>query len=194
MANLRASIIGGWVLLHFYHYTCCSTHYDDLNHNRLDHTGSLIINYDAQQNGNKVGGNNVPGHSSELGKGASNPEFSHEFPFSMSKISGEGETAVEHLIQVLINHMHFQLSAYGNCLFASSENELDVKRSPGLLMKYLAVEDCALQVRSLQALGYVLISRHEYMLENDIGKILEGTLSDVANDRLKWYFIQFYTC
>ncbi|KAK2367661.1 sister chromatid cohesion protein SCC2 [Trifolium repens] len=113
---------------------------------------------------------------------------------SMSKISGEGETAVEHLIQVLINHMHFQLSAYGNCLFASSENELDVKRSPGLLMKYLAVEDCALQVRSLQALGYVLISRHEYMLENDIGKILEGTLSDVANDRLKWYFIQFYTC
>jgi hypothetical protein len=52
--------------------------------------------------------------------------------------------------KVLINHMHFQLSAYGNCLFASSENELDAKRSPGLLMKYLAVEDCALQVRSLQ--------------------------------------------
>ncbi|MCI16305.1 nipped-B-like protein-like, partial [Trifolium medium] len=122
----------------------------------------------------------------------------------MSKIAGKGATAVEHLIQVFFKCLEdtqavvnkqqvgrslFSLGLlirYGNCLFASSGNELvDVKKSLGLLMKFLAVEDCTLQVRSLQALGYVLIARPEYMLENDIGKILEGTLSNVANERIK---------
>jgi cohesin loading factor subunit SCC2 len=41
----------------------------------------------------------------------------------------------------------------------------------------------------LQALGYVLIARPEYMLENEIGKILERTLSSVANERLKVIYI-----
>ncbi|CAJ2665786.1 unnamed protein product [Trifolium pratense] len=128
---------------------------------------------------------------------------------SMSKIAGKGATAVQHLIQVFFKCLEdtqavvnkqqvgrslFSLGLlirYGNCLFAGSGNELvDVKRSLGLLMKYLAVEDCTLQVRSLQALGYVLIARPEYMLENDIGKILEGTLSNIANERIKMQALQ----
>lgn len=40
-------------------------------------------------------------------------------------------------------------------------------------------------VRSLQVLGYVLIARPEFMLEHDIGKILEETLSSHADARLK---------
>ena len=37
----------------------------------------------------------------------------------------------------------------------------------------------------LQASGFILIARPEYMLEEDIGKIIENTLSDGANGRMK---------
>lgn len=37
----------------------------------------------------------------------------------------------------------------------------------------------------LQALGFVLIARPEYMLEKDIGKILEATFSSSSDVRLK---------
>lgn len=37
----------------------------------------------------------------------------------------------------------------------------------------------------LQALGYVLIARPEYMLEKDVRNILEATLSSGADVRLK---------
>ncbi|KAJ1398768.1 Zinc finger, PHD-type [Sesbania bispinosa] len=127
---------------------------------------------------------------------------------SVSKMAGKGAAVVEHLIQVFFKCLDTQavdnkqqvgrslfclglLIRYGNCLLASSNNNLvDVRRSLNLFMKYLAVEDFVVKVRSLQALGFVLIARPEYMLERDIGKILEGTLSSTADARLKVQALQ----
>lgn len=50
---------------------------------------------------------------------------------------------------------------------------------------------------ALQALGYILISSPEYMLEKDIGKILEASLASSADFRLKvHYFLlcTFFLC
>ncbi|KAI5394354.1 hypothetical protein KIW84_061151 [Lathyrus oleraceus] len=51
-------------------------------------------------------------------------------------------------------------------------------------------KDVGAYVISLQALGYVLIARPEFMLEHDIGKILEETLSSHADARLKIQALQ----
>ncbi|XP_061369299.1 sister chromatid cohesion protein SCC2 isoform X2 [Gastrolobium bilobum] len=127
---------------------------------------------------------------------------------SLSKMAGKGAAVVEHLIQVFFKHLEAQavdnkqqvgrslfclglLIRYGNCLLASSSNKLiDVRRSISLFIKYLSVEDFIIKVRSLQALGFVLIARPDYMLENDIGKIVEGTLSSTADARLKIQALQ----
>ncbi|KAG4403523.1 hypothetical protein GLYMA_01G130950v4 [Glycine max] len=76
------------------------------------------------------------------------------------------------------------LICYGNQLLASSIL-IDVGRSVRLFMKYLFVEDFVVKVRSLQALGFVLIARPEYMLENDVGKILEETISSTSDTSIK---------
>ncbi|KAH1162890.1 hypothetical protein GYH30_001420 [Glycine max] len=76
------------------------------------------------------------------------------------------------------------LICYGNQLLASSIL-IDVGRSVRLFMKYLFVEDFVVKVRSLQALGFVLIARPEYMMENDVGKILEETISSTSDTNIK---------
>ncbi|XLT00033.1 hypothetical protein HN51_049384 [Arachis hypogaea] len=55
---------------------------------------------------------------------------------------------------------------------------------------FLFEEDFVVKARSLQALGFILIARPEYMLEKDIGKILEGTLSSNADTCLKIQVLQ----
>ncbi|XP_057447706.1 sister chromatid cohesion protein SCC2 isoform X2 [Lotus japonicus] len=127
---------------------------------------------------------------------------------SVSKMAGKGAAVVEHLIQVFFKYLDKEavdskqlvgrslfciglLVRYGNCLLASSSNQhSDVKRSLNLCMKYLVVEDLGLKARSLQALGFVLIARPEYMLEKDIGKILERSLSSTADTCLKIQALQ----
>ncbi|KAJ6822204.1 nipped-B-like protein [Iris pallida] len=52
------------------------------------------------------------------------------------------------------------------------------------------MEDFSLKVRALQALGSLLIAKPEYMLEKDIGKILEASLSSGADSRLKMQALQ----
>ncbi|RDX75201.1 Sister chromatid cohesion protein SCC2, partial [Mucuna pruriens] len=122
---------------------------------------------------------------------------------SVSKMAGKGAAVLEQLIQFFFKCLDSQavdnkqkvgrslfclglLIRYGNQLLASSSNKLiDVGSSLRLFMKYLSVEDFVVKVRSLQALGFVLIARPEYMLENDVGKILEETLSSGADTRLK---------
>ncbi|KAG4911704.1 hypothetical protein JHK82_052305 [Glycine max] len=122
---------------------------------------------------------------------------------SVSKMSGKGAAVVEQLIQFFFKCLDTQavdnkqkvgrslfclglLIRYGNRLLASSSNKLiDVGSSVKLFMKYLCVEDFVVKVRSLQALGFVLIARPEYMLENDVGKVLEETLSSASDTRLK---------
>ncbi|XP_027357770.1 sister chromatid cohesion protein SCC2 [Abrus precatorius] len=126
---------------------------------------------------------------------------------SVSKMAGKGAAVVEHLIQVFFRCLDIQadnkqqvgrslfclgsLIRYGNRLLASSSNRLiDVRRSLSLFTRYLSADDFVVKVRSLQALGFVLIARPEYMLENDIGRILEGTLSSTADTRLKIQALQ----
>ncbi|XLU22022.1 hypothetical protein S245_058088, partial [Arachis hypogaea] len=67
----------------------------------------------------------------------------------------------------------------------SSNKVIDVRTSLTLCIKFLFEEDFVVKARSLQALGFILIARPEYMLEKDIGKILEGTLSSNADTCLK---------
>ncbi|KAI8534083.1 hypothetical protein RHMOL_Rhmol10G0060800 [Rhododendron molle] len=70
------------------------------------------------------------------------------------------------------------------------DQNIDVKNSLKLFKKYLHAEDFIIKARSLQALGYVLIARPEYMLEKDVGKILEATLSSGTDVRLKLQALQ----
>ena len=46
----------------------------------------------------------------------------------------------------------------------------------------------------LQALGFVLIARPEFMLEKDIGKIIEATLTSGSHVRLKVIIIPCVQC
>ncbi|KAL1338205.1 sister chromatid cohesion protein SCC2 [Arachis hypogaea] len=122
---------------------------------------------------------------------------------SVSNIGSKGAAVVEHLIQVFykcldnkqqVGRSLFCLGSlirYGNSLLVSSSNKvIDVRRSLTLCIKFLSEEDFVVKARSLQALGFILIARPEYMLEKDIGKILEGTLSSNADIRLKIQALQ----
>ncbi|KAI4346656.1 hypothetical protein L6164_007534 [Bauhinia variegata] len=127
---------------------------------------------------------------------------------SVSKMAGKGAAVIEHLIQVFSKRLDAQavdnkqqvgrslfclglLIRYGSGLLASSSNNtIDVKRSLSLFIKYLSMEDFIVKVRSLQALGFVLIAMPQYMLENEIGKILEATLASGSDTRLKIQALQ----
>ncbi|XP_043723942.1 sister chromatid cohesion protein SCC2 [Telopea speciosissima] len=127
---------------------------------------------------------------------------------SLSKVAGKGASLVEYLIQVFLKRLDALgvdnkqqvgrslfclglLVRYGNELLVSSNNQnIDVIKSLSLLKKYLSSEDFVIKVRSLQALGFVLIARPEYMLEKDVGKILEASLSSGCDARLKMQSLQ----
>lgn len=124
---------------------------------------------------------------------------------SVSKVSGKGATVVEYLIQLVMKHLESLKSnnykQIGRSLFClgvlirygcslpaapgSSGRSIDVLSSLNLFKKYLQAQDFSVKVRSLQALGYVLIARPECMLEKDIGNILEATLSSGTDTHLK---------
>ncbi|XP_058184765.1 sister chromatid cohesion protein SCC2 isoform X2 [Rhododendron vialii] len=129
---------------------------------------------------------------------------------SLSRVAGKGSAVVEYLIQVFFKHLDALgfdnkqqvgrslfclglLIRYGNSLLSTScsiDQNIDVKNSLKLFKKYLHAEDFIIKARSLQALGYVLIARPEYMLEKDVGKILEATLSSGTDVRLKMQALQ----
>ncbi|KAK1438915.1 hypothetical protein QVD17_04727 [Tagetes erecta] len=129
---------------------------------------------------------------------------------SMSKVSGNGASVVGYLMQLFfkrLDSLGFNnvqqvcrslfclglLIRYGSSLMArslSSKQNLAISDSLNLFKKYFHAEDFALRIRSLQALGYVLIARPEFMLEKDIQNILEATLSSSTDDRLKMQSLQ----
>ncbi|RZC88852.1 hypothetical protein C5167_031227 [Papaver somniferum] len=57
-------------------------------------------------------------------------------------------------------------------------------------MSYLCSENFVIKVRALQALGFVLIAKPEYMLQREIGKIMEATLAPGSDDQLKMQALQ----
>ncbi|XP_022774564.1 sister chromatid cohesion protein SCC2-like isoform X2 [Durio zibethinus] len=127
---------------------------------------------------------------------------------SVSKKAGTGGAVVEYLIQLFFKLLDSHatdnkqqvgrslfclglLIRYGNSLFSGSSNKnIDVASSLSLFKNYLLMDDFSIKVRSLQALGFALIARPEYMLEKDIGKILEAALTPSSNVRLKMQALQ----
>lgn len=127
---------------------------------------------------------------------------------SLTKVAGKGASVVECLIQVFFKRLDALavdnkqqvgrslfclglLIRYGNPLLTTSSNKnVDLISSISLFKKYLYGEDFVVKVRALQALGYVLIARPEYMLEKDVRNILEATLSSGADVRLKIQALQ----
>ncbi|KAL0450479.1 UNVERIFIED_CONTAM: Sister chromatid cohesion protein SCC2 [Sesamum latifolium] len=108
---------------------------------------------------------------------------------SAGKVSGKGANVVEYLIQLFFK----RLDALGldnkqpitGCIKQKNMQISSISK------KYLeADDDCILKVRALQALGYVLIARPECMLQKDVGKILEATLSANSDVRLKMQSLQ----
>ncbi|XP_057769612.1 sister chromatid cohesion protein SCC2 isoform X2 [Salvia miltiorrhiza] len=129
---------------------------------------------------------------------------------SAGKVSGKGASVVEYLIQLFykrLDALGFDnkqqvgrslfclglLIRYGSPLLdasASNPRNMDVASSIDLFKKYLQAEDFIIKVRALQALGYVFIARPECMLQKDVSKILEATLSTSADVRLKMQSLQ----
>ncbi|KAI3665842.1 hypothetical protein L6452_44477 [Arctium lappa] len=129
---------------------------------------------------------------------------------SLSKVAGKGASVIGYLIQVFFKRLDALgfdnkqqvgrslfclglLIRYGNSLLGmslSSKQNLDVVSSLSLFKKYFYAEDFALKIRSLQALGYVLIARPDFMLEKEIENILEMTLSSSSDARLKMQSLQ----
>ncbi|KAB2011309.1 hypothetical protein ES319_D09G010600v1 [Gossypium barbadense] len=127
---------------------------------------------------------------------------------SVSRKAGNTGDVVEYLIQLFFKLLDSRatdnkqqvgrslfclglLIRYGNSLFGgSSSKNIDVASSISLFKKYLEMDDFSIKVRSLQALGFALIARPEYMLEKDIGKILEAALAASSNVRLKMQMLQ----
>ncbi|XP_019084191.1 PREDICTED: nipped-B-like protein [Camelina sativa] len=127
---------------------------------------------------------------------------------SVSKLAGKGVSIVEHLLQFFFKRLEGQgsdntqiagrslfclglLIRHGNTLISTSGGKIfNLSGCLNLFKRHLQTEDLALKVRSLQALGFILIARPEYMLEEDIGKIIESTLSDEANGRMKMQALQ----
>ncbi|GER49338.1 sister chromatid cohesion 2 [Striga asiatica] len=129
---------------------------------------------------------------------------------SVGKVSGKGASVVDYLIQLFykrLDALGFDnkqqvgrslfclglLIRYGSSLLVantSNARNIDVGSSINLFKKYLQAEDFIIKVRALQALGYVLIARPEYMLQKDVGKIIEGTLSANVDTRIKMQSLQ----
>ncbi|PKU66619.1 sister chromatid cohesion protein SCC2 isoform X2 [Dendrobium catenatum] len=127
---------------------------------------------------------------------------------SLSRMTDKGAGLVEHLFQIFFRHLcnpNFDnkqglerslfcigiLLRYGNeFMFSSNDQQPHIVQGLKLLKKYLVLEDFGLKVRALQALGYALIAEPEYMLKEDIGKILEGSLASDVDPRIKMQAVQ----
>lgn len=127
---------------------------------------------------------------------------------SVSEVARKDASVVEYLLQLFFKHLDSQgadnmqqvgrclfclglLIRYGNSLLSTSGNKhFNIVSCLNLFKKYLLMEDFSIKVRSLQALGFILIARPEYMLEKDIEKILEATLSPGSEVRLKMQALQ----
>ncbi|XP_048494464.1 sister chromatid cohesion protein SCC2 isoform X2 [Beta vulgaris subsp. vulgaris] len=126
---------------------------------------------------------------------------------SLNKIGGKGARLIQFLIQVFVKRLDALgvdnkqqvgrslfclglLIRYGSTLLSGLNDGVDIVSSLSLFKKYLLADDFGIKVRALQALGFVLIARPEYMLEKDVGKILAATLSSSCDARLKLQALQ----
>eukprot|EP01018_Ginkgo_biloba_P006884 Gb_05661 [translate_table: standard] len=126
---------------------------------------------------------------------------------SLSKVASKGVSSFEYLVRRFFKHLDMYkarlvpedklhvlrclfclglLVRYGADLIASMDkHEISIVQILSLYKHYLRSEDFNVKVRSLQALGFFFIARPQFMMEKDIGKILEATLSSGADTRIK---------
>ncbi|EEE66449.1 hypothetical protein OsJ_22834 [Oryza sativa Japonica Group] len=124
---------------------------------------------------------------------------------ALSKAADRGPRLLEYLVNIFYKHLSGSNSSnsdsqllgrslfclglllrYGSQLMAASENQLDFPKIISLLKKeYLLKDDFSLKVRGLQALGYILIAKPDFMLRKDISTLIESSLSSVVDYRLK---------
>ncbi|KAJ3669807.1 hypothetical protein LUZ60_010131 [Juncus effusus] len=121
---------------------------------------------------------------------------------SLSKTAARGANQVVYLVHVFYKHLNGPsadnnlilgrslfclglLYRYGYELMSSCETRIEIDKILGLLQKYLRMDDFSLKVRALQALGNVLIAKPEYMLEKDIMKLIEASLSSDVHIKMK---------
>ncbi|KAL4184364.1 hypothetical protein AMTRI_Chr10g225240 [Amborella trichopoda] len=129
---------------------------------------------------------------------------------TLSKVSSKGARLIDYLIQRFFKHLDSckdelkpenkeplgrslfcigVLLRYGAKLISSNIDTYNVTIL-SILKRYLCSEDFDLKVRSLQALGYILIAKPEYMMDRDVSKILEATLSSGSDTRIKMQALQ----
>ncbi|KAJ4812552.1 Nipped-B-like protein [Rhynchospora pubera] len=126
---------------------------------------------------------------------------------SLSKTAARGAKQVDFLVHVFYKHLRGPTSdnnqmlgrslfclglllRYGYELMISCDTCVEISKILGLLKRFLLMEDFSLKVRALQALGNVLIAKPEYMLEKDIMRLLEASLSSDVDTRLKIQSLQ----
>uniref|UniRef100_A0A7N0V3E0 Sister chromatid cohesion protein n=1 Tax=Kalanchoe fedtschenkoi TaxID=63787 RepID=A0A7N0V3E0_KALFE len=127
---------------------------------------------------------------------------------SLVGVARKGPTAIENLIQVFFKRLESLglenkqqigrsifclglLIRYGNALLITANSRsTEVMNCLTLLKTYLKSDDFFIRVRSLQALGFIFIARPQYLLEDDVVKILEATLSVDSDSRLKVQALQ----
>ncbi|XP_040381685.1 sister chromatid cohesion protein SCC2 isoform X2 [Oryza brachyantha] len=121
---------------------------------------------------------------------------------ALSKAADRGPMLLEYLVNIFYKHLSGSnsdsqllgrslfclglLLRYGSQLMAASENQLDFPKIIDLLKRrYLLKDDFSLKVRALQALGYILIAKPDFMLHKDILTLIEASLSSDVDYRLK---------
>ncbi|KQK21203.1 hypothetical protein BRADI_1g59325v3 [Brachypodium distachyon] len=126
---------------------------------------------------------------------------------ALSNAASRGPKLFEHLVSIFYKHLSGPnsdsqvlgrslfclglLLRYGYKLMTASENQLDFPKILDLLKRrYLLKEDFSLKVRALQALGYILIAKPEFMLQKDILNLIEASLSSDVDYRLKMQGLQ----
>uniref|UniRef100_A0A453BQD5 Sister chromatid cohesion protein n=1 Tax=Aegilops tauschii subsp. strangulata TaxID=200361 RepID=A0A453BQD5_AEGTS len=121
---------------------------------------------------------------------------------ALSNAAGRGPRLLEYLVNLFYKHLSGPnsdgqvlgrslfclglLLRYGYKLLAASENQLDFPKILELLKRrYLRRDDFSLKVRAMQALGYILIAKPDFMLQKDILNLIEASLSSDVDYRLK---------
>lgn len=126
---------------------------------------------------------------------------------TLSKVASQGVGTFEYLVRMFFKHlelynMRFEpkdklhlvrclfclglLVRYGADLIAMMDKgAISIVNILFLYKHYLRSDEFYIKVRSLQALGFFFIARPEFMMEKEIGKILEATLSSNADTRIK---------
>ncbi|CAM6093121.1 unnamed protein product [Calypogeia fissa] len=86
------------------------------------------------------------------------------------------------------------LVRYGSELIENmDDNEVTLPRILGLYKHFFASEDFDIKGKAIQAIGYVAIAKPEFLMEKEMGMILEASLSANADYRIKMQMLRNFS-